>query len=209
LYVHPSEASSLLENQSLLDDLAELIYQSGNEAGLTFYTHPTIRIRTDPKLEQNEIKVIPEIKTGHLRETTTIAVNIDESEDAADRNAFLLVGGDHVYTLTEPVINIGRRVDNHLVINDNRVSRLHAQLRIINNKYVIFDLDSTSGTYVNDNLIQQHTLETGDVISLAGVPLVFGQDESTSPENTEDSKEYTHDSTRPLHPVPEDEHNNP
>jgi pSer/pThr/pTyr-binding forkhead associated (FHA) protein len=208
LYVHPLAASSFIENQSLLDELAELIFHSGTEAGLTFYTHPTIRIKTDPDLDQNEINVIPEIKTGHLSETTTIAVNIGDTEDITSRNAFLLVGGDRVYSLTEPVINIGRRVDNHLVIDDNRVSRLHAQLRIINNKFVIFDLDSTSGTFVNDNLIQQHTLETGDVISLAGVPLVFGQEEATSPEKTEDSNKLAQDSTQPLQLVPEDENSN-
>jgi len=208
LYVHPLDAASFLENQSLLDELAVLIFRSGTEAGLTFYTHPTINIKTDPDLDQNEINVIPEIKTGQLRETTTIAVNIGDTENITSRNAFLLVGGDRVYSLTEPVINIGRRVDNHLVIDDNRVSRLHAQLRIINNNFVIFDLDSTSGTFVNDNLIQQHTLETGDVISLAGVPLVFGQEEATSPEKTKDSNKLSQDSTRPLQLLPEDENSN-
>lgn len=205
LFVHPFEASSVLEDQALLDELAELIFLSGTEAGLIFYTHPTIRIKTDPELEQYELNIIPEIRSGHLSKTSTMAVNIDETVERIFPNAFLLVGGERVYSLTEPVVNIGRRVDNHLVIDDNRISRLHAQLRIINNKYVIFDLDSTGGTFVNDNVIQQHTLETGDVISLAGVPLVFGQDDAISPESSKDSIESEPDSTRPLQLVPEDE----
>ena len=208
LYVHPFEALSFLENQTLLDQLAELIFLSGTEAGLTFHTHPSIRIKTDPDLKQYELNIIPEIRTGQLSQTTTMTVNIDESVERIFQNAFLLIGGNRVYSLTEPVINIGRRVDNHLVIDDNRVSRLHAQLRFINDKYVIFDLDSTSGTFINDNVIQQHTLETGDVISLAGVPLVFGQEEAISPKSSIDSSNLEQDSTRPLHLGPEYENPN-
>jgi len=199
LYVHPYESSSFLENQTILDELAELIFLSGTEAGLTFHSPPIIRIKTDPELAQYELNIIPEIRTGQLSKTTTMAVNFDESVERIFPNAFLLVGGDRVYKLTEPVINVGRRVDNHLVIEDNRVSRLHAQLRFINDKYVIFDLGSTSGTFVNNNMIQQHTLETGDVISLAGVPLVFGLDEAFSSESREDSSKSEQDSTRPLY----------
>jgi pSer/pThr/pTyr-binding forkhead associated (FHA) protein len=76
------------------------------------------------------------------------------------------------------VINIGRRVDNDLVIDDERISRVHAQLRAIKGRYVLFDLDSRGGTFVNDQRIHQSVLYPGDVISLAGVPLVFGQEET-------------------------------
>jgi pSer/pThr/pTyr-binding forkhead associated (FHA) protein len=64
------------------------------------------------------------------------------------------------------------------VIDDQRISRVHAQLRAIKSHYVIFDLDSLGGTYVNDHQIQKCILYPGDVISLAGVPLVFGQEET-------------------------------
>lgn len=205
LYVHPSATSTLLENQILLDELAKIIFLSGTEAGLIFHSPPSIRIKTDPTLKQHQVNIIPEIRSGQLGKTTTVMVNIEGAEDKKFPAAFLMVEGDHVYSLIEPVVNIGRRVDNHLVIKDKRVSRLHAQLRLVDNKYVIFDLDSTSGTFVNDNLIQQHTLESGDVISLAGVHLVFGQDEFNSLASEQDSSESELDSTRPLHPFQEDE----
>jgi pSer/pThr/pTyr-binding forkhead associated (FHA) protein len=74
------------------------------------------------------------------------------------------------------VINIGRRLDNHVVIDDPRISRNHAQIREIKGRFVIFDLNSTGGTYVNGDRINQSVLYPGDVISLAGVTLIFGQD---------------------------------
>jgi pSer/pThr/pTyr-binding forkhead associated (FHA) protein len=88
------------------------------------------------------------------------------------------------------VINIGRRPDNQLVINDSRVSRIHAQLRAINGLYIIFDLDTTGGTFVNGQKINQCTLYPGDVISLAGVPLIFGQDEYELGETQQFSPNY-------------------
>jgi pSer/pThr/pTyr-binding forkhead associated (FHA) protein len=94
--------------------------------------------------------------------------------------AFFIVNGTEVFPLDRPVLNIGRRPDNQLVIDDPRVSRVHAQLRAIRGRYVIFDLDSTGGTFVNNQPVRQSVLYTGDVVSLAGVPLVFGQEGADS-----------------------------
>ena len=55
----------------------------------------------------------------------------------APDNAFLIVDGTHVFPLMQTIINIGRRPDNHLCIDDSRVSRVHAQLRKINGRYMI------------------------------------------------------------------------
>jgi pSer/pThr/pTyr-binding forkhead associated (FHA) protein len=81
-----------------------------------------------------------------------------------------------VYPLRVAVLNIGRRADNHLIIDDPRISRVHAQLRLVRGRFVIFDLESSGGTWVNGERIHQRALQPGDVISLSGVPLVFGQD---------------------------------
>ncbi len=98
-----------------------------------------------------------------------------ESENIPE-NAFLIIEGVKVHPLTEPVVNIGRRLENQLVIDDPRVSRNHAQLRAIKGRFVLFDLNSTGGTFVNGQRTSQTVLYPGDVISLAGVALIFGQD---------------------------------
>jgi FOG: FHA domain len=63
------------------------------------------------------------------------------------------------------------------VIDNLRVSRVHAQIRQMNNKHILFDLDSTAGTKVNGIKIRQHTLNHGDVIEIADVPLIYGSDQ--------------------------------
>src|SRR5512140_516329 len=105
------------------------------------------------------------------------------SEEEADlrdpvripEDAFVVVDGVKVIPLGQPLVRIGRRLENNLVLDDPRVSRTHAELRAINGRYVIFDLDSTGGTYVNGLKITQTVVYPGDVISLGGVNLVYGQ----------------------------------
>ena len=80
-----------------------------------------------------------------------------------------------------------------MVIKDQRISRLHAQIRLVNGKFIIFDLDSSGGTMVNNQKIHQATLHSGDVISLAGVPLIFGQ-ETTPPDETQELTMNSEDS---------------
>jgi pSer/pThr/pTyr-binding forkhead associated (FHA) protein len=49
-------------------------------------------------------------------------------------------------------------------------------MRAIKGRYVIFDLDSMGGTFLNGEPIHHSPLSPGDVVSLSGVPLVYGQD---------------------------------
>jgi pSer/pThr/pTyr-binding forkhead associated (FHA) protein len=58
-------------------------------------------------------------------------------------------------------------------------------VRAVRGGYMIFDLDSTGGTLLNGAPVRQALLQPGDVISLSGVPLVYGQD-STSPDATQE-----------------------
>ncbi|HEU0294239.1 MAG TPA: FHA domain-containing protein [Anaerolineales bacterium] len=112
-------------------------------------------------------------------ETNTInepETNIPDTNEAVPENAFLIIEGLKIHPLKESVINIGRRLENQIVIDDPRISRNHAQLRVIKGHFVLFDLNSTGGTYLNGQRTSQTVLYPGDVISLAGVTLVFGQD---------------------------------
>lgn len=89
--------------------------------------------------------------------------------------AFLIINGVDLFPIKQTVISIGRRIDNVLVLNDPRVSRAHAELRCIRNRYVIFDMDSSGGTYVNGQRVKHSVVYDGDVISLAGVHMIFRQ----------------------------------
>ncbi len=59
---------------------------------------------------------------------------------------------------------IGRHADNHLIIRDNRASRSHARITAENGSYVIEDLNSRHGTWVNGQRIARHVLRNSDRI---------------------------------------------
>ncbi len=196
LIVHPAQAQALLENHALLQEMAQTIYQNGTEAGLRFPSPPVIKVTADPGASSSlrsgldNLQIQALFNLEHLVETSDMESQAADYFPPRSTDAFLIVDGARVYPLDGSVVNIGRSSENQLVLDDLRVSRAHAQLRFINGKYVIFDLGSTGGTSINGQRVIQSALHPGDVISLAGVPIIFGQDQprvkgETQPYNPE------------------------
>jgi FHA domain/Protein of unknown function (DUF3662) len=175
-----TDTSPMWKEQSTITALKNIITTASRDVGLKFVTQPTITITTDDTFSAEEIKVVASHKLEPVGDTLGVQMSTtnedNEEGDNIPENAFLIVEGVKVHPLNEPVVNIGRRLENQLVIDDPRVSRNHAQLRAIKGRFVLFDLNSTGGTFVNGQRTSQTVLYPGDVISLAGVALIFGQD---------------------------------
>jgi len=78
-----------------------------------------------------------------------------------------------VYALEGEQISIGRESSNEISINDAEVSRRHARLTFQGGKFVLEDLGSTNGTFVNgQRLSGPRVLKSGEVVSL-GEQIVF------------------------------------
>lgn len=180
LYVivaHPSTLTRWHAKPRLLKELANALYVAGKEAGFNFSIRPTVITTAENNLSADELRVIASFSDESVAETQGISRGAPPDSSATyPDNAFLIVGGNQLVPLSRSVTNIGRRLDNHVVIDDPRVSRAHAQLRIVKNRFVLFDLNSSGGTFVNGHRTNQSVLFPGDVISLAGVTLIFGQD---------------------------------
>lgn len=99
----------------------------------------------------------------------------DNKRAVVPPNAFLIVNSQ-VFPLDQEVINIGRSLENHLVIDDPSVSRAHAQLIAIKNHFMVFDQNSTGGTFVNGKRISRTVLNSGDIVSLAAVSMLYVED---------------------------------
>jgi len=192
------ESAEVWNNPHTIETLKNIITSAGKDVGLKFETPPTITITISEKFLPGETSIVASHKLQPVEETQGMATtnnNESETNETIPDNAFLIIEGVKVHQLKEPVVNIGRRLENHVVIDDPRISRNHAQLRAIKGRYVLFDLNSTGGTFVNGQRTSQTVLYPGDVISLAGVALIFGQD---NPPPRPDLVE-----TSPLNPDPE------
>jgi hypothetical protein len=178
IIAHPSTLARWHSEPRLVKKLAEALHTAGDEAGFFFLTNPTVTTAADTDMAAEETHIIASFSSESVAETRGMPTE-SQAEPPVDMippNAFLILGGTKIIPLNRPVINIGRRLDNQVVIDDPRVSRTHAQLRVAKGRFAIFDLNSTCGTFVNGQSTNMSILYPGDVISLAGVTLIFGQD---------------------------------
>jgi len=83
--------------------------------------------------------------------------------------------GQKVYRIEKSVVNIGRQLNNDIIVEDKRVSRYHAQIKYRpNGQFVIFDLGSTNGITINGMPhLRQHTLRSGDRFTIGSYDFYF------------------------------------
>lgn len=189
LRLHPSTQSTWEKDPRLLDGLTKIFRLATSEAQINFDAAPVFLLEADSTVAIDDVKVKVRRTLSAVEETQNSAepAAATSDETPTGKTAFLIVGGTKVHTLQNAITNIGRRLDNHLVIDDPRVSRYHAQIRYMRGRFLIFDLNSTGGTYVNGQRISQSVLYPGDVISLAGLPVIFGQDNPPQSINSGDT----------------------
>ena len=174
------EAQILSSHPSELNRLTRKLESVASQAGFSFLASPVLRVVADPQVVSMSIQVgfsdfgTDESCTYQLEDLEKIPV--DRSREKLP-NAFLIVNGLTTFLIDQPVINIGRDLSNHLRLDDPQISNKHAQLRFIQGRFVIFDLDSRGGTYINGVPVSSHALNPGDVIRLTRLPLVYGQED--------------------------------
>lgn len=77
------------------------------------------------------------------------------------------------FPLCEGPTMIGRGNDNDVALHSDSVSRRHARVESRSDGYYVVDMESTNGTYVNDELIREQQLRRGDQIKLGDTILKF------------------------------------
>ncbi|ASV76277.1 sensory box histidine kinase [Thermogutta terrifontis] len=88
---------------------------------------------------------------------------------------FVIRGNDQGtrFELEGSVITIGRDSSNKVQLHDAGVSRHHAEIRRVENRYRLIDLNSSNGTIVNGKRIQEHWLNSGDQIQMGRTLMLF------------------------------------
>jgi pSer/pThr/pTyr-binding forkhead associated (FHA) protein len=175
----PEDAEALLEQvPDLRSQLVEGLIEIAKDSGFQFAAKPQVTLAADPTLTEREVRVIA-WHSRDPRDFTQTAPREPKTEPGQiPQGAYLIVGGERHFPLDRPVVSIGRRLDNQLILDDPHVSRTHAQLRVRASRFEIYDLGSTTGTWVNNRLIKQHQLQPGDVIVIAGIEIVYREDPS-------------------------------
>jgi pSer/pThr/pTyr-binding forkhead associated (FHA) protein len=189
VYLNPADYDALRESQPDLPvDLARSLIELATRANLRMPDQPIVEIRSDERIPHKQVSVaaqyVPQT-TAPIGQTAEIAIEqvnaLRQAGDASHTQSFLILDGRRHVSLTKPVVTLGRALDNDVVIDDPRASRHHAQLRLRQGRYVLYDTGSSGGTLVNQQPVSEVVLNAGDVISLAGAQIIFGEDSPTPP----------------------------
>ena len=87
------------------------------------------------------------------------------------------------YDLTshEGAMSIGREAGNFVQLEDNEVSRRHAEVRRVGESFIVGDLKSSNGTWLNNRKIDWAELSSGDHIQVGRTILVYSRDNADEP----------------------------
>lgn len=80
--------------------------------------------------------------------------------------------GERFY-LEQPRITVGRDPESDIFLNDVTVSREHAVLRVDGDEVRLEDAGSLNGTYVNDAIVSEALLASGDTVQIGRFQMVF------------------------------------
>jgi len=157
-------------------ELENLLIAYIKEKGYAVLDRPRIKLVEEEQLREGEfwikcrvegeIPVVTEAEappgmTRRRRDGPAVLELLDSSE----ASPFVTLGKDST--------DMGRLSDNDVVLPDPNVSRFHARISRRGDAYFLTDLDSTNGTWLNEQRVTEVQLEEDDVIRLGGTRLVF------------------------------------
>jgi len=138
--------------------------------------------------DQDQVRIGQNILLIHLSSSTGTASLISKST-TPNLLPYLLELKPHIVVkgleagVTQPFgeerITIGRRADNHLVIDADNISRQHLCIERHGEEYLATDMGSSNGTFLNDQRIQSAVLKDGDSLRIGDYTLTVrlrGQD---------------------------------
>ncbi|MFZ5643295.1 MAG: FhaA domain-containing protein [Bacillota bacterium] len=176
---------------ALSGELQDYLSQKAEEKDFTLVAGPRVQFFEDVELKPGQIRVSSRFgKTYDLQQSgegktedkidfeDTMNYNLfrDTSPIPVIRqktNLYLeFVDGPmagRIYRLYDYTLVIGRRESCDIVLPDESVSRRHAMLEPQQGRWMLSDLDSTNGTFINGERIKTRFLEPGDTVKFGAV----------------------------------------
>lgn len=132
------------------------------------------RIQSQPVADGDEIVVDPFVLEFRIRGGGG-ARSLDQGEVAPARLEVVVGTGmaGSSYPITQRGLSIGRAEDRDIVIPDPAASRHHVQISLQNGEYVLRDMGSANGVFVNAVRVRECTLADGDLIRIGNTEMRF------------------------------------
>ncbi len=105
-------------------------------------------------------------------------VPVELTELPADLGVLVVKRGQNAgsrFNLTSAVTTAGRHPESDIFLDDVTVSRRHAEIVVVDDGFVVRDVGSLNGTYLNRERIDEAPLVNGDELQVGKFKLVFLQ----------------------------------
>ncbi len=125
-------------------------------------------ILRDIPIEEEPSEVVTKVSEG----STSAKMDISQFPQEA---SLLLIEGDldeNEFVLSENT-SIGRSPSNDVVLKENKVSRQHAAINFTDGEYILIDLKSSNGIFVNGKRVEEAKLKDGDQINIGSFKFQF------------------------------------
>jgi hypothetical protein len=192
VYLSPEDYGRFQPVQRRLEEeLEDYLREAARERQWAFLGRPAVHLEALDSIGRHQIKVTARLldrptaggpageAVEHTQRFTPVQPGPVQPRPtalppAATGSQLVLVGraDGSRYALTKPVIAFGRALDNDVVLEDTRVSRYHAELRLHGERYQLRDLRSTNGTFLNGRSVVEEPIRPGDVVSFGGLELL-------------------------------------
>ena len=123
------------------------------------------------KMEDDTREIVTPKAVGYLGDVRTVTVS---------RLVLVENGRETSFPLTRDTYTVGRHKNNDIVIADPKVSSFHARIDRTPEGFVVVDLKSRNGSYVNGRRVETALLKTGDEVRMGTARLSYKVDYTSS-----------------------------
>ncbi|MEM6281009.1 MAG: DUF3662 and FHA domain-containing protein [Chloroflexota bacterium] len=177
IIMNPTAHKILVKRRpDLLTALSGHLVDLATRTGYRLDNPPVVEFETDDSLPDGRVRVVAN-HIHHSASSTGIMEPVTLPESTRMPVNAQVALEKQIILLQEPLLNVGRHLSNQIVIDDPHISRHHAQIRLRFGRYTIFDVQSRTGTFVNDVMVKSHELQSGDVIRVGNTRLIYFDDE--------------------------------
>lgn len=178
--------------RSLAQELGEYLLEHARRQDYALLTRPEVLIETDDRLRLGEFGIQPRLvkpparqgddakegASGHTMVYAAAPASKPEPRPtgraALTETRAIVSVGDRRYVLSGPTATLGRSRECDCVLDDQNVSRRHAELRRDSRgDWQISDLGSTNGVKINSRRVESARLSAGDEVTLGTTSFVF------------------------------------
>ncbi len=124
----------------------------------------------------------PKVEADDTKEIVTpkaVQYMANRKQVVSSRLVLVTAEGETSFPLTRDAYTIGRHRNNDIVISDPKVSSFHARIDRSPDGYVLVDLKSRNGSYINGKRIETGVLKTGDEVRMGTARLAYKVDYTT------------------------------